>query len=532
MPNRNKKAAQQSTEGGTEVHLRELLYLARFLVWMVLIAASTYVIPGASEYRPWVSGEPVPVLHLLAGGHEVRLDAHGEISRVEGDDDDSAAPQRISSLPSRPPAIATAIENPERLHSWFEALARVETGEPWGIARALHWGDSTIAGDGITRTVRARLQDQFGDGGPGFVPIHTDMRWQLRPGILRTQGGTWTTYNITHAGASGDHYGLAGNLSTSTADEPARATLGGLKKDGKRQLLNRFVVHYRKQPEGGTIEVIARGVKSKVASTASESGGDRYIEFDVLRGARTVGVKTRGDGPVSVYGVALETKGPGVTWETFGVAGSSVASMLNHQGATHMKRQVARRDPALIVYQTGGNELSYPMLHEGEGDSEAAGYIRAYTRAMNKLRAGAPEVSCLMIGPLDQGRRHRGKVVSKPQLELMIRVQRKIAQQVGCAFWDARAVMGGEGSFSRWIQASPKLASTDLIHLTKAGLALVGNSLADTLLEEYRVWRLSNPDVGWIPEDVDDRDREPSKKRLRKSWEAWQAPSEMTEERG
>jgi lysophospholipase L1-like esterase len=356
------------------------------------------------------------------------------------------------------------------------------------------------------------------------------MRWQLRPGILRTQGGTWTTYNITHAGAAGAHYGLAGNLSTSSAEEAARATLGGLKKDGKRQLLHRFVVHYRKQPKGGTIEVIARGVKSKVAGTESEAGGDRFIEFDVLRGTRTVGVKTQGDGPVSVYGVALETKGPGVTWETFGVAGSSVASMLNHQGATHMKRQVARRDPALIVYQTGGNELSYPMLHEGEGDSEAAGYIRAYTRAMNKLRAGAPDVACLMIGPLDQALRQRGKVVSKPQLELMIRVQRRIAQQVGCAFWDARAVMGGEGSFNRWIEASPKLASTDLIHLTKAGLALVGNSLADTLLEEYRVWRLMNPEVGWVPDDVDDRDREPSKKRLRERWESWQPVSEKTAE--
>ena len=112
----------------------------------------------------------------------------------------------------------------------------------------------------------------------------------------------------------------------------------------------------------------------------------------------------------------------------------------------------------------------------------------------------------------------------------MIRVQRKIAQQVGCAFWDARAVMGGEGSFNRWIEASPKLDSTDLIHLTKAGLALVGNSLADALLEEYRIWRLSNPEVGWVPVDVDDRDREPSKKRLRERWESWQPVSDETVE--
>ena len=510
-------------------HRRELRRLLWFLGCMLLLASSTYVVPSFEEYRPWVSGEPIPVVHLLAGQHEVRLDSHGELSRIEvegDDDDDSAAPPLRTPLPERPPAIAMAIESPEHLYSWFEDLAMVETGAPWKIARALHWGDSTIAGDGITRTVRARLQERFGDGGPGFVPVHTDARWQLRPGILRTQGGTWTTYNITHAGADGAHYGLAGNISTSAADEECRATLGGLKREDGRQRLHRFVVHYRKQPGGGTLEVIARGARTRVLETDSEVGGDRFVEIELRRGSRTIGVKTRGDGPVSVYGVALETQGPGVTWETFGVAGASIASMLSHQGSNHLKRQVARRAPSLLVYQTGGNELSYPMLHEGEGESEGAGYIKAYSRAMNKLRAGAPGVPCLMIGPLDQALRRRGKVVSKPQLDRMVRVQRRIAGELGCAFWDPRAVMGGEGSFALWIQEEPKLASTDLIHLTKAGLELVGNSLADALLAEYRIWRKDHAEVGWVPEDVDDKDKEPSARRMEQEWEVWKPAEE------
>ena len=89
-----------------------------------------------------------------------------------------------------------------------------------------------------------------------------------------------------------------------------------------------------------------------------------------------------------------------------------------------------------------------------------------------------------MIAPLDQGTRHRGKVTSKPQLERIIRVQRRTAETLGCAFWDARAVMGGKGAFARWIVAKPKLASTDLLHLTSVGLKLMGDSLADALLAE------------------------------------------------
>jgi lysophospholipase L1-like esterase len=499
--------------------------LERFLVFLALFsvfAGSSYVIPGASSFRPWLAGEPIPVVHLLAGRQEVRLDSHGELSRVDleepGDDDDSAPPVARVSLRLRPPVVPTPVESPEALVAWFEDLARVETGEPGRIVRTLHWGDSTIAGDGITATVRARLQDVFGDGGPGFLPVHTDVRWQLRPGILRTQGGTWTTYNITHAGAAGSYYGLAGNISTSAADEECRATLGGLKREGKRQLLHRFVVHYRKQPGGGTLVVAARGARTRVLETASEGGGDRFVELSIERGTRTVGLRTRGDGPVSIYGVALETKGPGVTWETFGVAGSSIASMLSHQGRNHMKRQVAKRGASLLVYQTGGNELSYPMLHKGEGE----GYERAYSRAMAKLRAGATEASCLMIAPLDQGFRKRGKVISKPQLERIIAVQRRTAKALGCAFWDVRAAMGGEGAFARWIVADPKLASTDLLHLTSTGLKLVGDSLADALLAEYQLWRAGHPDVSWVPEDVEDKDAAPSERRAAQAWEFWE----------
>lgn len=513
-------------EEASSVHARELRKLGAFLALCCVLAGATYVAPATSEFRPWVEGEPIPLVHLLARRAEVRLDSHGELSRVdlkaevEADDDDSASPPPRIVLPVRPPAIAQAIEFPEALSSWFGDLAMIETGEPGRIVRALHWGDSTIAGDGITRTVRTRLQELFGDGGPGFLPVHTDVRWQLRPGVLRTQGGTWTTHNITHAGGDGSYYGLAGNISTSTEGEETRATLGGLKVEGKRQLLHRFVLHYRKQPGGGTLTFAVRGARSKTVETSSEGGGDRFLEIQASRGARTVGVRTRGDGPVSVYGVALETEGPGITWETFGVAGSSVASMLSHQGRAHLKRQVAKREPSLIVYQTGGNELSYPMLHEGDGE----GYERAYSRAMAKLRAGAPQASCLMIAPLDQGTRHRGKVTSKPQLERIIRVQRRTAEKLGCAFWDARAVMGGEGAFARWIVAKPKLASTDLLHLTSVGLKLMGDSLADALLAEYGLWRAVNPGLHWIPEDVEDKTKKPSKRRAAQDWEAWTPP--------
>lgn len=494
-------------------HRRELRRLLGVGAGVIALVAGTYAVPQAEPVRPWLPGEPIPLLHLVLPerGVEVRLDAHGEIQRVEV----AAAtptPEVVAAaeptplppearLPQRPPAVATPLVLPEgALDRFFESLAAAEDGEPGRVVRALHWGDSTIAADGITGTVRERMQERFGDGGPGFLAVHADPRWQIRPGVLRVQDGAWESLTITFGGAETPRYGLAGNVSTSGPEGEITATLGGRKIEGKRQPLHRFDVHYQLQPGGGTVTVKPRGHRGAVLKTDHDTVRDRFRELPAAQGATTLWVKTHGDGPVTFYGVALETEGPGVTWETLGVAGSSIGSMTAYQAKYHMKSQVERRDPGLVVYQTGGNELTYPSLLKGDGEL----YEESYLKVLDKLRAGAPDASCLLIGPLDQATRSRGNVVSKDNLDRMIRVQKRAAAAAGCAFWDARAAMGGEGAFARWLNHEPRYAWTDLIHLNGDGLELVGHSLADALLDAYDQWRLQNPDAGWLPEDIED----------------------------
>ena len=57
------------------------------------------------------------------------------------------------------------------------------------------WGDSTIASDGIIKDVRSRMQNRFGDGGPGVLAVQVDPRWALRRDILR-KGSGWTTETL------------------------------------------------------------------------------------------------------------------------------------------------------------------------------------------------------------------------------------------------------------------------------------------------------------------------------------------------
>ncbi len=497
------------SEGG--VHTRELGRLVTFSGVFVALGLLSYVLPGAQAARPWLPGEPVPLLRLFSTTDEVQENRQGDLVVKEQLDEVDAAPadapvlaagggedgaggggpelaEAPPSLPERPPARGAFLVVPDgALDHWFVSLAAAEAGQPGYVARALHWGDSTIAGDGITKTIRERLQGRFGDGGPGFLSVQVDPRWALRPSISRSAKGDWETLTIVFGGADTARYGLAGTVSTAT--EESTSYLANKKIDGVRAPNHHFEVWYQRQPEGGSFSAKPRGAPGKGRSTASEHVSDAVVELDVPQGAESLWIATKGDGPVSLYGAVLETAGPGVTWETFGVAGAGQGSMMR-QGRRHMAGQVAQRDPDLLVYMTGGNELSYPSL-----DGEGTKYKESYARVLERIRAGAPDASCLLITPLDQARRERGEVVSKANLEKMVRLQREVAEEQGCAFWDAWRAMGGEGAFARWLAQDPPLAWTDLMHLSDEGLEIVGHSFADAMELSYEQWRAEHPEL-------------------------------------
>lgn len=510
-------------------HQQELRHLSVFCTSLFAIGLLPYTTPALADYRPWIEGEKTPLLGLWTGdeiiteGHDgslvaiaverpeeqdfmeededfalatieksvqeqEALDHLDEIAKTDFDPDDYFEP-----LKPRSPAHPEGLFIPEgSLDDYFTKLSSIEDGTDY-VARALVWGDSTIANDGIIKDVRERMQNRFGDAGPGFLAAQIDPRWSFRRDIVRKSSGSWKSHTIVHGGANDSRYGLAGIVST--AHPNAQATLGGIEKEGNRQELHRFQVFYQKNPQGGNLKVSTPS-KGLVLETKAEQVSDSYYELIVPSGDQYVYL-TAENAPITIYGVALEVDSPGVTWETFGVAGSSIASM-QKQHDTHIANQIRARDPSLIVYWTGGNELGYPSVRSTSGKV----YKRIYRKVVQGLREGAPSASCLLIGPLDQGTRdEKGQIVSKLTLDNIIQFQREVAQEEGCAYWDARAAMGGKNSFATWLNHSPAMASPDLAHLTGRGRKRIGDSLADVLMREYDIWRLENPDIFWEPEE-------------------------------
>ena len=508
-------------------HKNELKHLFLFGCSLFFFGLLPYSSETFAKIRPWNQGDPIPVISLLYSNQQVIEDEQGNIALAALDPDDpllstedlieevtlepvetaetgkpvydtiiieeavivedvpasidSTSPMPEARSPARPSPL---IIPPNAMDHYFQKLWQVEHKKDQ-IARALVWGDSTIAADGIIKDVRRNMQAKFGNAGSGFLPIALNSAWTIRKEILRTYSG-WKTDNYVYGKLESKRYGLAGMVSSSFSTSSS-ATLAGPKTKEGRIPSTRYQVFYRAQPKGGTFQVdIGEGPID--IETTSDELEERTIDLYAPKGSEKIDIQTRGDGLVTIYGVALESQDYGVTWETLGVAGASISSM-RKQDKVHMHEQVAHRDPALVVYWTGGNELGYPSLKSKTG----AGYKKVYRNAVKKIQDGHPQASCLLIGPLDQGEHTANGIQSKPSLAKLIRFQKEVALEQGCAYWDAQDAMGGANSFSKWMSHKPKLASSDMSHLTGRGRRIIGDTLSDVIDHSYQSWLVQHP---------------------------------------
>ncbi|MDP2313312.1 MAG: GDSL-type esterase/lipase family protein [Pseudomonadota bacterium] len=405
--------------------------------------------------------------------------------------------------------VPTAIEDAGHvgLRRYYEALREVVAGRR--VARALHYGDSTLAADGISRTVRTRLTTRFGDAGPGFVSGANDPRWNRRTDVETTRRGEWLYRTILHGGGGG-RYGLGGIV----AIAPGGATMAARAVDAAKanRLQKRLEVWYQAGAGYGSVWARADDREVLRAPATAATTEDRRFTLDVPAGFTTLTVGATG-GPVPVYGVVMERGAPGVTWESLGIIGVSSKSFTTFAG-DNLSTQMATRAPDLVVVMLGGNEASYPVLTANKG----AGYVPIYAAALATIRAGAPQASCLVVTPLDQGYFEqpeaapppadgaegatagtpaptdaavaaevpKGPPRARPGMANLVAGQRAAAKAAGCGFWSAYDAMGGAGSALAWSNTS--LGSGDLVHLSPRGLEVVGNHLADAILADYDAW--------------------------------------------
>lgn len=504
--------APPTDDGNLRSRWPALRHLSIAAATFVVLALLTYAIPGLGDWRPWVPGEPVPMAKMLfldAGGQasasggglgdgpltpeQARAAAEESLGKdlaknlspetlAAGDGAESPdIPELhagITIAPEELEGLVRSIEDPSgrAMDAFYGALVRTAKGSPDAITRVAHWGDSTIAADDVTGTVRRRLQKRFGDAGHGFHLVgkgslpyrHKDVNWD--------EPRNWNIYSVISDERSDGRYGYGGFLQRATGG--AKATFGTVDHAPVGKSLSRVEVWYQAHPEGGALDVSLDGGAPQTVNLRSEVVEDRFWTTEVPDGPHRFSLKVAGRGDARVYGVAMERPGPGVVYDSLGIVGARANRLLNVDPA-HFAAQVARRSPDLLVLAFGGNEAGDERMNFEKYREQLAKVVRI-------VRAGRPEASCLLLAPLDQGEvGPRGGVRTMPTIPRIVESQRVVAAAEGCAFFDTWTAMGGNGAMGRWYKSKPRLGWGDYRHAAPAGYEVIGNLFYKALLKGF-----------------------------------------------
>lgn len=206
-------------------------------------------------------------------------------------------------------------------------------------------------------------------------------------------------------------------------------------------------------------------------STAGDGPGMAILQ--VNPGAHRLTVSPKGDGPVRLVGVNMENDGTGVVVDAMGVNGRTVSSWLRWDSA-QQKQWYSRRPYDLVVLAYGTNEANEDSLNVDT-------YRNTLSESLKRMRSIFPDTACVLIGPGDRGKKVRDQkyAIWEPN-GLVARIQQEVGPQYGCATWDMRAAMGGEGTSLAWWKGG--LMASDLIHFTANGYQELAGRFSGLLL--------------------------------------------------
>lgn len=361
------------------------------------------------------------------------------------------------------------------LARFHESLVPVSKGAPT-LSRIMQFGDSHTACDLWTGALRRELQARFGDGGHGFViPGRPWAQYRHLDVIHGYNDGMWEVTRLRPGQSEPVALGLGG-VALDARTNNARVRVGTDKRGPVGGEVELFDIFYLQQPKGGQLRMRIDGKQVLLMSTKMPERGPGFRQLEVPAGPHRLELDAVAPGRVRLFGVVLERRGPGVVVDSVGLPGLRAETLLLND-ADLLAAHLERRNPALLVFAFGAVEANHPGF-------EPEGYAEKVTKVIAHAKGGAPFASCLVLSPVDRARRVRGGGwQSPPVLADIVAELRQAALDSGCAFWDTRAAMGGEGSIHQWYVE--KLALRDHIHLNRAGYEKLGGLLAEALIESF-----------------------------------------------
>lgn len=381
------------------------------------------------------------------------------------------------------PAVGASVDKPPRsiedpsghaLDAFFKQLRDVERKVPKSIARITYFGDSIVASDFITATLRRKLQKRFGDAGHGFMLMANAWPGYFHNDVERFSAPGWKVSRVVGPYASDGFYGLGG-VSFKAWGKGAFSRFSTAKEGSYGRNVSRFVVDWLAHEEGGPMIVSIDGVPRETIDTRAPTPASKFSTYEVPDGPHMIEVRADGPG-VRAFGVVMERDEPGVVLDAIGIQGCRIR-FLDKSDDAHFAEQLKARDPSLTVFQYGMNESEDGELFPLDQ------YASTMKDVLKQVRTALPNSSCLLVGPMDRADKKASGYTSRHVVPKLAAIQRQVAAEVGCAYWDTFTAMGGFGSMGIWVQRG--LGGADLAHPSGTGADVLGRWIYLALMESY-----------------------------------------------
>lgn len=424
--------------------------------------------------------------------------------------------------------------NVKVLKPLFEKLKQLQNTKA-GKINIVHIGDSHIQADLMTNLIRKKLQEEFGNGGRGFIFPYSLAKTNGSYNERFSSNRSWESYRNIYAD-KGNPVGLSGiGLWTRSKDFAVEINV----KDSsyefnrikvitpKNQNLfdfatsSRTIVMESKVPKkithkikrGEAISIIADKYNVSVAQLKKANN----LRSNNIQAGKTLKIPTgemqaksisrsefiplemqsdklshyytsetplnkiylipnQGVSEFALNGLILENNNPGITYSSIGVNGAKFSDFNKY---SLFFEQLKALQPDMIVLSLGTNESFDKMI-----SSEYMVQLQLFIDNMKAQGITVPII--VSTPPPSLFKRKFPNTFAADYSENII----KTSEEKGFAVWDLYSQFGGLYGVNR--NASRGLVAGDKVHYSKAGYEKQGNLLAEAILKAYSNFKSGN----------------------------------------
>jgi hypothetical protein len=367
------------------------------------------------------------------------------------------------------------LDSSSALAHFFNSLN--ETKKRKHKTRIAYFGDSMIEGDLITQDLRGCMQEEFGGYGVGFVPI-TSIVSGFRTSVRHSFDG-WTTYTLLDKNSGNHQLGIAGyafvpntvgNVDTNNTEAGSWVKYSTVKQSHLDKFYEVKLLYGKSEGEN---YVVLNGRHYKLGG----SNPVNQISVSSENPMQSIKASFQCRSALDVFGFSMESDS-GAFVDNFSFRGNSGMPITRVPQAVYTGTSDCLGYD-LVVLEYGLNAID-PSV------TDFSWYERGMNSTIKYMRTCFPNASILLISVGDKAYRKDGVFQTDPSVPIMVKAQKRMAEDNQVAFWSLYDAMGGEGSMVKWVEGDTVFANKDYTHFNFKGAHKVGKLLFSKLMSEYK----------------------------------------------